>query len=103
MYSTNTQTKRLLNLQRQVVEKLVSNVNDIFIIDECICRNIVGCETYSKNIGCMALGGAISRMHPSHGHKATTQEAVEHVQKAAKAGLVACRLKVWSSMPAFFI
>jgi len=88
-------------IPRQVVEKLVSNVNDIFIIDECICRNIVGCNAYPKDIGCMALGGAISRMHPSHGHKATQKEAVEHVQKAAKAGLLANVAHTWIDPLAF--
>jgi len=88
-------------MPRQVVEKLVSSVKDIFIIDECICRNIVGCDTYSKNIGCMALGGAISRMHPSHGHKATQNEAVEHVKKAAEAGLVANVAHTWIDPFAF--
>ncbi len=88
-------------LPRQVVEKLVSTVNDIFILDECICRNIVDCNAYPKNIGCMALGKAISRMHPSHGHKATAQEAIEHVQKAAQAGLVANIAHTWIDPFAF--
>lgn len=88
-------------LPRQVVEKLVENASEIFILDECICRNIVGCSAYPKNIGCMALGGAIARMHPSHGHKATPAEGVEHVRMAAKAGLVANIAHTWIDPLAF--
>ena len=88
-------------MPRQVVEELVSNVSDIFIIDECICRNIEGCSSYPKNIGCIALGGAISRMHPSHGRKATQEEAIVHIQKAAGAGLVANVAHTWIDPFAF--
>lgn len=88
-------------LPRHVVERLVSSVKDIFILDECICRNIVGCDLHPKDIGCMVLGAAISRMHPSHGHKATPQEAVAHVQRAAKAGLVANVAHTWIDPLAF--
>lgn len=88
-------------LPRRLLERLVSSVNDIFILDECICRNIVGCNAYPKNIGCMALGSAISRMHPSHGHKASRAEAVEHIRRAAKAGLVANVAHTWIDPLAF--
>jgi len=86
---------------RRVIERLVSEVKDIFILDECICRSRVGCENYPKGIGCMALGPAISRMHPSHGHRATRDEAIEHVRRAANAGLLANVAHVWIDPLAF--
>ena len=86
---------------RRVVERLVSEVRDIFILDECMCRSQMGCKNYPRTIGCMALGPAISRMHPSHGHRATRDEAVEHVRKAAEAGLVANVAHVWIDPVAF--
>lgn len=49
----------------------------------------------------MALGGAISRMHPSHGHRASQKEAIEHVRKAANAGLVANIAHTWIDPFAF--
>jgi UDP-glucose 4-epimerase len=88
-------------LPRSVVERLVSEVNDIFILDECVCRVKEGCEKYPRDIGCIGLGSAVSRMHPSHGHRASREEAVEHVRKAAKAGLIANVGHVWIDPVAF--
>ena len=88
-------------LPRRVVERFVSEVDDLFILDECICRSKEGCNEYSRDIGCMALGPGIARMHPSHGRKVTKEEAVAHVQKAAKAGLVASFAHVWIDPVAF--
>jgi ferredoxin len=76
-------------------------VDDLFILDECICRNKEGCNEYPRDIGCMALGPGIARMHPSHGRKVTKEEAVAHVRKAAKEGLVASFAHVWIDPVAF--
>ena len=86
---------------RRVIERLVSEVKDIFIFDECICRTQLECENHPKSIGCMGLGPAISRVHPSHGHRATHDEAIEHVRRAADAGLVANVAHVWMDPVAF--
>jgi len=86
---------------RRVVERFVSNVKDIFILDRCICRDKLDCQNYPQDIGCIALGPAISRLHPSHGHRATQEEAVEHIRRAAKAGLVANVAHVWIDPFAF--
>jgi len=86
---------------RRVVERIVSEVKDIFILDECICRRQMKCENYPTSVGCMALGPAISRMHPSHGQRASRDQAIEHVRKAANAGLVANIAHVWIDPVAF--
>lgn len=88
-------------LPRRVLERLVSEVEDIFIIDECICRGLLSCRNYPKDIGCMALGKAIRRMHPSHGRMATREDAVAHVRRAAEAGLIANVAHVWIDPLAF--
>ncbi|MBW2544719.1 MAG: 4Fe-4S binding protein [Deltaproteobacteria bacterium] len=76
-------------------------VEDIFILEECICRSKIGCEEYPSDIGCMALGPAVSRMHPSHGRIVIQEEAVAHVRRAAKAGLIANVAHVWIDPVAF--
>ena len=88
-------------LPRRVVERLVEGVEDIFILDECICRRQTGCSDYPKEIGCMALGPAISRMHPSQGRRATRDEAVAHIRRAASAGLIANVAHAWIDPLAF--
>ena len=50
----------------------------------------------------MALGEASLRIHPSHGHIATKEEAMEHIKKAAMEGLVANVAHVWIDPGAFW-
>jgi ferredoxin len=88
-------------IPRRVVERLVTEVDDIFIIDECICRSLLNCGNYPIDIGCIALGSAIRRMHPSHGKRATREEATAHVRRAAEAGLIANIAHVWIDPVAF--
>ncbi len=56
-------------LPRRLVERVIREASDIFILDECICRGKLDCANHPKTIGCMALGDAIDRMHPSHGRR----------------------------------
>jgi len=90
-------------LPRRLIERVIRETSDIFILDECICRGKLDCANHPKTIGCMALGSAIGRMHPSHGRRATTAEAFEHVRKAADAGLVANVAHVWIDPLAFML
>jgi ferredoxin len=90
-----------LVLPRRVVERLVSDIDDIFIVDECICRNKEDCKSYPGDIGCMALGPPISRMHPTHGSRATREEAIAHIGRASEAGLIANIAHTWIDPVAF--
>jgi len=87
----------------RIVEKFVSQASDIFILDECICRGLLHCTNHPANIGCMALGKAADRMHLSHGHHATRDEAIAHIKKAAEAGLVAKIAHAWIDPVAFWL
>ncbi|MBW6499591.1 MAG: 4Fe-4S binding protein [Bacteroidales bacterium] len=88
-------------LPRRVVQRLLTAVDDIFIFDECICRRHNNVSVPPQTIGCMALGPAGSRIHPSHGKMATIEEAFRHVDRAAEAGLVANFAHVWIDPVAF--
>ena len=85
----------------RVVERLVAAVPDVFIMSACMCRTLCQCSDYLQDIGCMALGSPVSRMHPSHGHRATSSEAVRHDRRAARAGLVADVTHTWIDAVAF--
>ena len=88
-------------IPRRVMEGLLSMIDDIFIFDECVCRSICGCSEKPKNIGCMALGPSARRIHPSHGRWASQEEAFAHVDRAARAGLVANVAHTWIDSVAF--
>lgn len=88
-------------LPRKVVEEIIKRSSHIFIFDECICRSRMNCQNYPIDIGCMALGRAVKRIHPSHGHPATAEEAIDHVGRAADAGLIANVAHTWIDPVAF--
>ncbi len=88
-------------LARRLVERLVSEVEDKFILHECICRGHNHCASPPRDIGCIALGPAIGRIHPSNGRIAGTEEAVAHIRRAAEEGLIANVAHVWIDPLAF--
>lgn len=88
-------------LPRRVVKKFLSNVDDIFILGECICRRHNNVTSPPQNIGCLALGPAIHQIHPTNGKIATQEEAIQHVDRAAEAGLVANFAHVWIDAVSF--
>ena len=88
-------------MPRRLVERLVSSASDRFILDRCICRDLLKCANHPQNIGCMALGTPVRHIHPSHGRIATAAEAVDHVRRAAGAGLIANIAHTWIDPVAF--
>ena len=98
---TEVEAPETISIPHRLVRRVLDLAEDIFIVDECLCRGKTNCSQYPQNVGCIALGRAVNRMHPSHGRKATLQEAYEHVQKAADAGLIASIAHVWIDPLAF--
>ncbi|MBN2158446.1 MAG: 4Fe-4S binding protein [Spirochaetes bacterium] len=90
-------------LPRNIVERLVGKIDDKFILDECICRTHNRVTGEARRIGCIALGPAIRRLHPSHGRRATTEEAIAHIRRAGEMGLIANIAHVWIDPLAFML
>ena len=97
----NVESPDSIALPMRLVERLVSEIDDIFLMDECHCAGVKNRKSSRLNIGCMAFGPSIARIHPSHGRKINTEEAVNHVRKAAAQGLVANIAHVWIDALAF--
>ncbi len=79
------------DLLRELMEK--SSVR--FQLDHCICRNQENCRTYPKDLGCIFLGRAAADIHPSMGKKISVESAMQHLDRAKKAGLVAMVGRLW--------
>lgn len=88
-------------LPRRILERLLADVDEKFILDECICRTHNRVDSPPRDIGCMALGPAIHRIHPSNGRMVSTGEAIRHMNRAGDAGLVANIAHVWIDPIAF--
>jgi ferredoxin len=101
--SANLSFPESVPLPRNILEKLVSKVEDKFVLDECICRVHNRVEGEERRVGCMALGPAITRLHPSHGRRVTTEEAIAHIRRAGAMGLVGNVAHVWIDPVAFWL
>jgi ferredoxin len=71
-----------------IVEHFIEEASYHWIMDWCICRSAMKCKDYPINLGCLFLGEATLKIDPRIGHRATKEEAHEHVRKCRQAGLV---------------
>jgi len=79
----------------RVLERLVQGVDERFALSECICRGHNKCDDPPRSIGCLALGPATKRMHPTNGRYLSEDEAIAHVHMAASHGLIGNVAHVW--------
>ena len=75
-------------LPSDVVKRLISEADDIFIMDFCLCRRSNKCDDYPIDHGCVFMGKGIHKIPPEFGHVATKEEAKEYIDECGKLGLV---------------
>lgn len=75
-------------LPSEVVKALINESNHIFIMNFCLCRRSNKCEDYPREYGCIFMGKGIYKIPSDFGHIATREEALAHVDRCRKAGLV---------------
>lgn len=75
-------------LPSHVAEYFVEEANYHWIMDFCICRSSNHCRDYPSELGCLFLGKAAMQINPKIGHKASKEEALEHLRKCREAGLI---------------
>ena len=72
----------------KVVEHFIEKSSYRFIMDFCICREAMQCRDYPIQLGCLFMGEAAKRIPKELGRPASKKEALDHVEKCRKAGLV---------------
>jgi ferredoxin len=82
-------------LPSQAIAELIKASSHRFINNVCICRTQEHCVNYPRDLGCIFLGEAASRMHPSLGHRASVEECLKHLEKASKLGLTGMVGRIW--------
>lgn len=75
-------------LPSRVVEHFIEQANYHWIMDVCMCREAEECQDYPIDLGCLFLGEATLGINPELGRPVTKVEALEHVRRCRKAGLV---------------
>jgi UDP-glucose 4-epimerase len=84
-----------------IIASLVEQASARFILDECLCRIGEDCRAYPRGLGCLFLGKGTSAIPPAMGQSATTEQALQHAQRAIDQGLVP--LIVHSSFDAWLL
>ncbi|MBC7232788.1 MAG: 4Fe-4S binding protein [Chloroflexi bacterium] len=75
-------------LPSQVVDYFIDKASYHWIMNFCICREAEKCQNYPRDLGCLFLGEAASRINPKLGRHVSKEEALEHVRRCREAGLV---------------
>ena len=75
-------------LPSEVVKSVLRNVDDIFIMNFCLCRRSNRCEDYPVERGCIFIGDGVRKIPPEMGRMATAEEAIEYLDECAALGLV---------------
>jgi len=72
----------------KVVEHFIEESSYRFIMDFCICRESMNCDHYPIELGCLFMGEAARRIPSELGRSVSKKEALAHVKRCRKAGLV---------------
>jgi len=75
-------------LPSKVVEHFIEKSSYRFIMDFCLCREAMDCKNYPIELGCIFMGESARNIPKELGRSATKKEALKHVEKCRKAGLV---------------
>jgi ferredoxin len=88
-------------LPRMLLEPLISKADARVVLHKCICRNAEDCQTFPKDIGCLFLGKGATKINRSMGRPVSTEEALDHADRALRKGLVP--MVVHASFDAFVL
>ena len=75
-------------LPSDVVKRLISSADDIFIMNFCLCRKSNDCMDYPIDHGCVFLGKGARKIPSDFGHMATSEEANAYIDECGEKGLV---------------
>lgn len=72
----------------QVVADFIRRTPYRVIMNNCLCRTARECHDYPHALGCLFLGRSALAMPPQISRRASEEEALQHLERAVKAGLV---------------
>ncbi len=74
-------------LPTDVLKEVIKKCDDIYIMNDCLCRTSNKCKDYPQDTGCIFLGPTARKIPKHLCHKANKKEAIAHVNAADEAGL----------------
>ncbi len=77
-----------ITIPSDVVDHFIKESKYHWIMNRCICRDGSDCHDYPKDLGCIFLGEAATRMGPELGRIVDKNEALDHAKKCRDKGLI---------------
>lgn len=74
-------------LPGELAAHFIRSASHRFIMKECLCRTAADCHDYPQELGCIFLGPSAAHINPALGRMASVEEALDHQQRCAQAGL----------------
>lgn len=81
------ETEKSEFIPTDILKEVIEKIDDIVIMNSCLCRTSNNCKDYPQDIGCIFLGPTSRKIPQNLCHKASKKEAQDHVDKADAAGL----------------
>lgn len=81
-------------LPNQIVDYFIDKAKYHVVMNYCLCRHSNKCHNFPE-LGCVFLGEAALKINPEQGRRVTKEEAMAHVKKTRKAGLIHMIGKLW--------
>ena len=75
-------------LPSKILEELIDKSKYIFRMNFCPCRTTLECENHPRDLGCLFLGEAATRINSELGRMISKEDALRHLQECRDAGLV---------------
>jgi ferredoxin len=75
-------------LPYHLLRPLIEKASARFRMDKCLCRENDNCQNFPHEIGCLYLGEGAARINPALGSPASVEQALAHMDRAMKLGLV---------------
>ena len=72
----------------EVVKYFIEKSSYRFIMNFCLCREAMDCKDYPIELGCLFMGEAAKKIPTELGRPASKKQALEHIDKCQKIGLV---------------
>ena len=78
----------MIVMPSDIIKSVINEADDIVIMNKCLCRNSTECTDYPRDLGCIFLGKTTRKISRRHCREVTREEAMEHIDKCAEAGLI---------------
>lgn len=71
-----------------LAESFINEATYLFSLNECLCRNAIGCESFPRDFGCTFIGEGAREIDLELGTPITSEEAITKLHKAYDMGLL---------------